>query len=160
MDPSPLGASPSDLDIIAATYLVGDPSGEPAHLVHFDSRSPDGTITHNRDSRDGKGLGVDELMTLELDRIGDAYGRVVVGVAIQQRDGRRVFGEVLNPGFRILEGHTELAKGDFSDVAGATAATVAEFTRDGAGEWGFHELVLGFDTDPNSFARTMGSAHR
>ena len=26
-------------------------------------------------------------MTLELDRLSDAYARVVVGVAIQQRDG-------------------------------------------------------------------------
>ncbi|MEV6007066.1 TerD family protein [Streptomyces sp. NPDC051976] len=159
-DPSPLGTPPDDLDIIAATFLVEDPSGQPAYLVHFGSRSPDGTIIQNRDSRDGKGLGVDESMTLELDRIGDAYGRVVVGVAIQQRDGRRVFGEVLNPDFRVVEGHTELARGDFSDVSGATAATVAEFTRNDSGEWEFHELVRGFDTDANAFAQTMGSAHR
>jgi tellurium resistance protein TerD len=159
-DPSPLGTPPSDLDLIAATYFAADPSGEPAYLVHFNSRSPDGTIIYERDSRDGKGFGVDELMTLELDRISDAYGRVLVGVAIQQHDGRRVFGEVLNPEFRILEGYTELAAGDFSDVAGATAATVAEFTRNTSGTWDFHELVRGFDTDLNSFARTMGSAHR
>jgi tellurium resistance protein TerD len=157
-DPSPLGAPDCDLDIIAATYRVNGPHGEPAYLVYFDSRSPDGTITLNRDSRNGQGLGVDELMTLELDRLGDEYGRVVVGVAIQQHSGRMVFADVLNPGFRIVEGYTELAAGDFGQVADATAAAVAQFTRNGSGEWEFTEFVRGFDTDANSFARTMGSA--
>ncbi|MFC4031342.1 TerD family protein [Streptomyces polygonati] len=156
-DPSPLGAPDTDLDIIAATYRAGDIHGAPAYLVYFDSRSPDGTITLNRDSRTGKGLGIDELMTLELERLSDAYGRVVVGVAIQQHAGRQVFGEVANPEFRIVEGYAELSEGDFHEVAASTAATIAEFTRNGSGKWDFREFVRGFDADPDSFARTMGS---
>ena len=35
----------NDLDIIAATYGADAPYGSPVYLVHFDSRSPDGTIT-------------------------------------------------------------------------------------------------------------------
>lgn len=155
-DPSPLGTPASDLDIIAATYRAGDPYGDPAYLVHFDSRAPDGTITLNRDSLDGKGFGIDELMTFELDRLSPEYGRVVAGVAIQQHAGRMVFGDVLNPEFRVVEGYTVLSAGDFAEVADATAATVAEFTRTGSGEWEFHAFVRGFDADPNSFARTMG----
>lgn len=108
-DPSPLGAPDSDLDLIAATYLARDPGGEPAYLVYFDSRSPDGTITLNRDSKNGKGLGIDESMTLELHRLGADYGRVIVGVAIQQNGGRLVFADVLNPEFRVMEGYTELS---------------------------------------------------
>ncbi len=50
-DPSPHGEPDIDLDIIAATYRAEEPYGSPAYLVHFDSRSPDGTITLNRDSR-------------------------------------------------------------------------------------------------------------
>ncbi|WP_329139457.1 TerD family protein [Streptomyces sp. NBC_01476] len=155
-DPSPLGAPDSDLDLIAATYLARDPGGEPAYLVYFDSRSPDGTITLNRDSKNGKGLGIDESMTLELHRLGADYGRVIVGVAIQQNGGRLVFADVLNPEFRVMEGYTELSGGDFAEVAGATAATVAEFVRTGSGVWEFHPYVRGFDTDPNDFALTMG----
>ncbi|MER6416677.1 acyl-CoA carboxylase subunit epsilon, partial [Streptomyces humidus] len=30
------------------TYLADDPHGDPAYVVHFDSRSPDGTIYLNR----------------------------------------------------------------------------------------------------------------
>ncbi|WNI19026.1 TerD family protein [Actinacidiphila sp. ITFR-21] len=157
-DPSPLGAPDSDLDIIAATYTTGDTHGAPAYLVYFDSRSPDGTITLNRDSTNGRGFGIDESMTLELNRLGDGYGRVVVGVAIQQHNGRMVFGDILNPEFRIVEGYTELSAGDFGEVAGSTAATVAEFVRYGGGEWEFHPFVRGFDADPNTFARTMGGA--
>ncbi|MDC7336548.1 TerD family protein [Streptomyces lydicus] len=155
-DPSPLGAPDHDLDIIAATYTADAPHGDPAYLVHFDSRSPDGTITLNRDSRTGQGFGSDEVMTLELDRLSDAYTRVVVGVAIQQGEGRKVFGDIESTAVRIREGYVELAMNDFAEVADSTAAAVAEFTRDDTGNWRFHATVRGFDADPDAFARSMG----
>lgn len=155
-DPSPMGQQPTDLDLIAATYGRDDPYGTPDYLVHFDSRSPDGTIYLNRDSADGKGFGSDEVMTLELDRLNDRYARVVVGVVIQQRPDERRFAGVLNPAVRIREGYTVLAEDDFASVPGATAATVAEFVRDESGEWRFHPGVHGFEDDPAAFSRTMG----
>ncbi|MFG2831796.1 TerD family protein [Streptomyces sp. NPDC048434] len=155
-DPSPLGTPDNDLDIIAATYTADAPHGDPAYLVHFDSRSPDGTITLNRDSRTGQGFGFDEIMTLELDRLSDTYARVVVGVAIQQGEGRKVFGDIENTAVRIREGYTDLAENDFTEVAEATAATVAEFARDEAGQWRFRAALSGFDTDPDAFASLMG----
>ncbi|MFE7121429.1 TerD family protein [Streptomyces sp. NPDC057654] len=155
-DPSPSGSPAHDLDIIAATYSADAAHGAPAYLVHFDSRSPDGTITLNRDSRTGQGFGSDEVMTLELSRLAPVYTRVVVGVAIQQRDGRKTFGDVANTGVQILEGYTVLSESDFSAVSGSTASTVAEFVRDAAGKWKFHESARGFDADPTSFAATMG----
>ncbi|MEE1772664.1 TerD family protein [Streptomyces sp. JV185] len=156
-DPSPSGTPAHDLDIIAATYLAEAPYGSPAYLVHFDSRSPDGTIILNRDSRTGQGFGFDEVMTLELERLSATYSRVVVGVAIQQRDGHKTFGEIPNTGVQVREGYTNLAEDDFSAVGAATAATVAEFVRSASGSWEFHGTVRGFDGDPESFAATMGS---
>ncbi|MFF3754456.1 TerD family protein [Streptomyces sp. NPDC002018] len=156
-DPSPLGASPHDLDLVAATFTSNDPGSPPAYLVHFGSRSPDGTITLDRESRTGQGFGDDEEMTLELDRLAPSYLRVVVGVAIQQRHGRRTFADIENPLLRVLEGYTELAKHDFAGVPDATAATVAQFTRDSSGAWQFHSAVRGFDTDPQSFGSLMGT---
>ncbi|WP_326618079.1 TerD family protein [Streptomyces decoyicus] len=155
-DPSPFGTPDNDLDIIAATYTADAPHGGPAYLVHFDSRSPDGTITLNRDSRTGQGFGFDEIMTLELDRLSDTYTRVVVGVAIQQGEGRKVFGDIENTAVRIREGYTDLAENDFAEVADATAARVAEFTRDEAGQWRFRAALRGFDTDPDAFVSQMG----
>ncbi|MCX5400210.1 TerD family protein [Streptomyces sp. NBC_00102] len=156
-DPSELGEPPNDLDLIAGTYLADAPFGGPDYLVHHDSRSPDGTITLNRDSRTGQGLGFDEVMTLELDRLAERYVRVVVGVAIQQRDGRKTFGAIARTGVQIREGYTELGEDDFSRVASATAAVVAEFTRDGSGVWTFHSTLRGFDGDPSTFAAEMGA---
>ncbi|MFF4833222.1 TerD family protein [Streptomyces sp. NPDC001315] len=157
-DPSPTGESPTDLDIVAATYVADDPHGAPAYVVHFDSRSPDGTIYLNRDSKDGKGFGWDEVMTLELDRLDGRYARVVVGVVIQQRSARRTFDGVRNPGLRIREGYTVLTDDDFAGVLGATAATVAEFVRDSSAGWTFHPGLEGFEDDPATFTRTMGRA--
>ncbi|MFG2502007.1 TerD family protein [Streptomyces sp. NPDC048441] len=156
-DPSPVGATPHDLDIIAATYSADAPYGTPVYLVHFDSRAPDGTITLNRDSQTGQGFGFDEVMTLELDRLADTYARVVIGVAIQPHEDPKVFGDVANTSVRIREGYADLALNDLSAVSGYTAATVAEFTRDESGAWSFREIVRGFDADPTSFAALMGS---
>ncbi|MER6195025.1 TerD family protein [Streptomyces cyaneofuscatus] len=156
-DPSPHGEPDIDLDIIAATYPADAPYGSPAYLVHFDSRSPDGTITLNRDSRTGQGFGFDEVMTIELGRLADRYGRVVVGVAIQQREGRTTFGQVGSTVVEIREGYTSLVEDDFARVASSTAAVVGEFSRTGSGQWTFHANVRGFDTDPNAFAAVMGN---
>ncbi|MEU2060016.1 TerD family protein [Streptomyces sp. NPDC013455] len=159
-DPSPAGRPPTDLDIVAATFGSGDPHGTPAYVVHFDSRSPDGTILLNRDSTDGKGFGWDEVMTIELERLDGRYARVVVGVVIQQRSGRKTFGDVLSPAVRVREGYTVLTEDAFGSVPGATAATVAEFVRDDAGEWMLRPGVHGFDEDPATFTRVMGRAHQ
>jgi tellurium resistance protein TerD len=155
-DPSPLGAPDTDLDLVAATFPTADRRGAPAYLVHFGSRSPDGTITLNRDSKTGKGLGADETMTLELDRLSPSYGRVVIGVVIQQRDRRQTFAEVVRPDIRLLEGYTPLLEYDFASVPEATAATVAEFFRGDAGEWHFHDDIRGYTTDPAGFGALMG----
>ncbi|MEW1656221.1 TerD family protein [Streptomyces sp. NPDC093707] len=156
-DPSPIGEPDTDLDIIAATYPADAPHGDPAYLVHFDSRSPDGTITLNRDSRTGQGFGDDEVMTLELGRLSERYSRVMVGVVIQQAHGRKVFGEVEGTLIEVREGYDKLARVDFSEVEDATAATVAEFIRDAAGEWRFQPALRGFDADPETFTRLMGA---
>ncbi|MGW0710409.1 TerD family protein [Streptomyces sp. NPDC002643] len=156
-DPSPTGQPPTDLDLIAATYLAADPSGSPAYVVHFDSRSPDGTINLNRDSKTGQGFGWDEVMVLELNRLDRRYSRVVVGVAIQQRNGEKTFVNVTKPALRIREDYTVLAEDDFGAVLGSTAATVAEFVRDDAGEWTFHPGLHGYDEEPAAFAQIMGA---
>lgn len=159
-DPSPAGRPPSDLDVVAATFTASDAYGEPAYLVHFDSRSPDGTIFLNRDSPDGKGFGWDEVMKLELGRLDARYARVVVGVVIQQSQHRTTFASVLNPAVRVTEGYPALFEADFTTAQDATAAVVAEFTRDASGEWTFHPGVHGFDEDPAAFTRVMGSKRR
>ncbi|MCF3183245.1 TerD family protein [Streptomyces polychromogenes] len=162
-DPSPAGTPPHDLDLVAGVFGAGDPYGQSVYLVHFGSRAPDGTITLDRDSRNGQGFGWDEVMTLELDRLAPELVRVVVGVVIQDpgpagTPGRTVFSAVAGTGLRIREGHTDLATGDFAGLAGATAATVAEFLRDGEGGWTLDARPHGFDADPQEYTRLMGAA--
>ncbi|AWI31377.1 TerD family protein [Streptomyces tirandamycinicus] len=157
-DPSPIGAASHDLDIVAATYTADAPHGAPAYLVHFDSRSPDGTITLDRDSRTGQGFGADEVMTLELERLASAYARVVVGVVIQQPSAEKTFSDIPNTGTRILDGPVELASDDLSGMPDASAATIAEFTRDESGAWRLRPVLRGFTASPAEFAELMGAA--
>ncbi|GGY07973.1 TerD-family protein [Streptomyces anandii JCM 4720] len=159
-DPSPYGEPPRHLDIIATTYPADDPYGRPTYVVHYDSRSPDGTINMSRHSRTGMGFGFVEVMVLEFDRLSSAYGRVVVGVAIHQNGHPRTFGDISNAGVVVVEGYRQLISDDFARVAEATAATVAEFTRDSAGLWQVREMIRGFDSDPVLFTAEMGSRQR
>ncbi|MFI0960730.1 TerD family protein [Streptomyces sp. NPDC021080] len=156
-DPSPFGEPPRHLDIIAATYSAGDPYGRPVYVVHYESRSPDGTINMSRHSETGMGFGFVEAMVFEFDRMSSVYGRVVVGVAIHQDGGPRAFGDISNAGVVVAEGYRQLLVDDFAGVADATAATVAEFTKDASGTWEFREMVRGFESDPVPFAAEMGS---
>ncbi|QKW07552.1 TerD family protein [Streptomyces sp. NA04227] len=157
-DPSAAGAVTHDLDVIAATYTGSGGSGTPEYVVHHGSRSPDGTINLNRDSRTGQGLGFDEVMVLELDRLAERFTAVVVGVAIQQGEGRVTFGEVARAGYRIREGYTVLAEGEFTDVGTSTAATLARFSRDEHGQWRIQDGLHGFDGDEVDFVSAMGDA--
>lgn len=159
-DPSPMGETPRHLDIIATTYSADDPHGRPVYVVHYDSRSPDGTINMSRHSQTGLGLGYVEAMTFELDRLAPSFARVVVGVAIHQDPVPRTFGDMSNAGVLVVDGYTELLKDDFARHAEYTAVTVAEFVRDASGTWEFREALRGFDSDPVAFAAEMGSALR
>ncbi|MFI1166867.1 TerD family protein [Streptomyces sp. NPDC020801] len=159
-DPSPYGEPPRHLDVIAATYAADDPYGRPVYVVHHDSRSPDGTINMSRHSETGMGFGFVEVMVLEFDRLASSFGRVVVGVAIHQNHGVRTFGDMSNAGVAVVERYTELLADDFAEVADATAATVAEFTRDASGAWRFGRMIRGFDSDPVGFTAEMGHAQQ
>lgn len=156
-DPSPAGVPDHDLDIIAGVYRADDPHGAPVYLVHFGSRSPDGTIALQRESSTGQGFGFDEAMTLELNRLAPQYARVVVGVAIQQRGGRTTFSDVTSALVLVKEGYRELDRYDFADLGNATAVTVVEFLRDDTGGWGWRRAIRGFDADPQSFTDLMGA---
>ncbi|MFR9755763.1 TerD family protein [Streptomyces sp. TR06-5] len=150
-DPSPMGEPDHDLDLVAAVFRR---DGELAHLVHFDSRSPDGTIMLDRDSRTGQGLGTDEAMTLELERMPSSSTRVVVGVVVQQTDGRKTFGQVPNAAVQIVEEYDTLADHTLGALEGDTVAVIAECVRRAdSGVWEFHPALRGFDADPESFVR-------
>ncbi|WP_419998421.1 TerD family protein [Streptomyces boninensis] len=166
-DPAPLGAPPHDLDLIAATYTADAPHGAPDYLVHFDSRSPDGTINLHRESRTGQGFGTDEALSLELDRLSERYVRVVVGVAIQQSRGSVGFAEISNAtaqvvsadtAVRVSTGTTELVVHDLTTLGDATAATLAEFNRGPDGSWSYASVLRGYATDPHDFTAFLGAA--
>lgn len=158
-DPSPVGESPRHLDIVAATYADDSPDDQPEYVVHYDSRSPDGTINMDRHSETGMGFGFVEVMSLELDRLAPSYTRVVVGVVIHQDLTPRTFSDIENAGVLVVEKYTDLLETDFTPVADSTCTTVVEFRRNDVGAWKLHELMRGFDCDASAFPTEIGGAH-
>ncbi|QNP68097.1 TerD family protein [Streptomyces roseirectus] len=157
-DPSPLKQPPHHLDIVAATYAADAPYGRPVYVVHYDSRSPDGTINMSRHSTTGQGFGYVEAMTVELDRLAPSFARVVVGVVIHQNTGPKTFGDLTGTGVLVLDGYTELLKDDLTRLAGSCACVVAEFTKNPSGTWEFRPSLAGSDSEPAEFMREMGAA--
>ncbi|MEX3106102.1 MULTISPECIES: TerD family protein [unclassified Streptomyces] len=155
-DPSPFDEPPHHLDIVAATYSADAPYGKPVYVVHYDSRSPDGTINMSRHSQTGQGFGYVEAMTVELDRLASSFARVVVGVVIHQTTGPKTFGHLTGTGVLVVEGYTELVKDDFARLTDSTAAIVAEFTKE-TGVWELRPALRGYDSDPETFMAQMGS---
>lgn len=63
-------------------------------------------------------------------------------------------------GVIVAEGYQQLLEHDFAGVADATAATVAQFTRNADGAWELHEMIRGYDSDPVLFTAEMGRLSR
>ncbi|MFI9150544.1 SAV_2336 N-terminal domain-related protein [Streptomyces sp. NPDC053367] len=160
--PPPAGQPPTRLVLVAAAYLASDPYGDPAYVVHGGSVPPDGAM-YPHPSGDGPGLGGDEVMTLELDRIDARYARVVLGVLLQQGPPHGSFADVPALSLRIREGDAVLHEYGFAGVPRATAASTGEFVRDASGSWTFRGGVRPVDPgegDVASFTAVMGGGPR
>lgn len=137
-----------DLD---ASALVLNNTGKvlsDAHFIFYNNlNSPEGTVRHSGDIRDGAAAGDDESIQVDLSSLTPETDRIVFAVTIHEATQRsQNFGQVSNAYIRVVNraDNGELARYDLSeDASMETAMVFGELYRNGA-EWKFRAVGQGY----------------
>ncbi len=137
-----------DLDASALVCGEGDKVLSDQHFVFYNNLvSPEGTVRHAGDIRDGAAAGDDETIEVDLGALSPQTDKVVFSVTIHEADQRgQSFGQVRNAYIRVVDttSNEELARYDLSeDASTETAMVFGELYRNG-GEWKFRAIGQGY----------------
>lgn len=154
--------APFDLD---ASVMVCGPEGKVLGNDHFifynQLATPDGTVRHSGDVRDGEVTGDDETVHVDLAGLAAGVDKVVFVATIHEADSRgQSFGQVRNAYIRVLnEGsNEEMARYDLTeDASMETAMVFGELYRH-SGDWKFRAVGQGYASGLEGIARDFGVA--
>lgn len=147
-DPRTTDGSEFDLD---ASVLVCDDDGKVLgdewFVFYNNLTSPDGSVQHQGDNRDGEGEGDDEEIHIDLANLSPNAGKIVFVVSIHDAGARQQnFGQVAGSFIRIvnLADNAELARYDLGeDYATEVSMNFGELYRHN-GEWKFRAVGQGY----------------
>ena len=153
-------------DLDASAFLLTEAGanrfqvrGDHDFIFYNQPASPEGSVRHLGDNRDGTGEGDDEQLKIDLTRVPVDIVKVVVGVTIHEAEARRQnFGQVSNAFIRVINDAdgAELARYDLSEDASVeTAMLFGEIYRH-AGEWKFRAVGQGFQGGLAAMASHFG----
>lgn len=139
-----------DIDCDASALLINAQTGKlmgPIDVVYFGNLSHvSGAVTHMGDNLTGAGDGDDEQILVELNKLGDAYSKLVFVVNIYQAVQRKQhFGMIKNAFIRLVDAEkgVELCKYNLSEnYDGRTAMIFGEIYKYN-GEWKFGAIGEG-----------------
>ncbi len=140
----------ADFDLDASALVCGE--GEKVlsdkHFVFYNNLvTPEGTVRHAGDIRDGAVQGDDETIEVDLSQLTMQTDRVVFAATIHDADTRgQSFGQVKNAYIRVVDksNDEELARYDLSeDASTETAMVFGELYRNGE-EWKFRAIGQGY----------------
>lgn len=154
--------SGADFDLDVQVFLT-DAGGKvlsDQHFVFFNNlKSPDGAVEHTGDNRTGDGDGDDEVILVDLNKVGASVEKIVFTVSIHEADARRQnFGQVKNAFIRMVDQakKEEIIRYDLSeDFSVETSLVVAELYRRN-GEWKFKAVGQGFSDGLVGLCRAHG----
>jgi tellurium resistance protein TerD len=137
-----------DLDASALVCGTGSKVLSDQHFIFYNNlHSPEGTVRHSGDVRDGEAEGDDERVEVDLGRLTPTTDKIVFAVTIHEADTRaQSFGQVNNAYIRVVDrsNSEELARYDLSeDASMETAMVFGELYRNGA-EWKFRAVGQGY----------------
>jgi tellurium resistance protein TerD len=137
-----------DLDATALVCGEGEKVLSDQHFIFYNNlTSPEGTVRHKGDVRDGAASGDDETIEVDLSSLTPETDKVVFSVTIHEADSRgQSFGQVKNAYIRVVDtaNDEELARYDLSeDASTETAMVFGELYRNGA-EWKFRAIGQGY----------------
>lgn len=149
-DPRSTDGQAFDLD--ASVILCGPDKKalSDAHFVFYNNLvSPDGSVAHQGDNRDGAGDGDDEMVGVNLPAVPAEVDSIAFIVSIDQAEERgQSFGQVANAYIRIVNHETgeEVARYDLGEDASTERSLVfAELYRNG-GDWKFRAVGQGYNS--------------
>ena len=137
-----------DLDASALICAEGGKVLSDQHFIFYNNlTSPEGTVRHQGDVRDGAVAGDDETIEVDLSGLSMQTDKVVFAVTIHEADSRgQSFGQVSNAYIRVVDTASgeELARYDLSeDASTETAMVFGELYRNGT-EWKFRAIGQGY----------------
>jgi tellurium resistance protein TerD len=149
-----------DLDASAILATAEGRVARDEDFVFYNNRaSPDGSVEHSGDNRNGVGPGDDEAIRVNLAAVPPEVQRIVVVVSVYRgEDGGQNFGQVRNAFIRVVNRASgqEIARYDLSeDAALDTAVVFGELYRFG-GEWKFRAIGEGYRTGLRGIAADFG----
>lgn len=151
-----------DFDLDASALVVGADGKvlSDAHFIFYNNlTSPEGTVRHAGDIRDGAADGDDETVQVDLSTLSASADRVVFAVTIHDGDARgQNFGQVSNAYIRVINraNDAEIARYDLSEDASMEVAMIfGELYRSGS-DWKFRAVGQGYATGLAGIARDYG----
>ena len=136
-----------DLDVMLFMLNENEKVVTDQHFIFYNNlTSPDGAVVHTGDNLTGEGEGDDEVVNVELSKIGANVHKVVFTVNIHEAAERgQNFGMVRNAFIRLVDkkSNEEIIRYDLSeDFSIETSLLVAELYRRN-GEWKFKATGVG-----------------
>lgn len=137
-----------DLDASALVLGEGGKVHSDQHFIFYNNlTSPEGTVRHTGDVRDGAEAGDDEVIEVDLSALTLQTDKVVFAVTIHEADQRgQNFGQVQNAYIRVVDkdNDSELARYDLSEDASMETAMVFGELYRSSGEWKFRAIGQGY----------------
>lgn len=139
-----------DFDLDASALVCGENNKvlSDQHFIFYNNlTSPEGTVRHSGDVRDGAAAGDDESIQVDLGTLTAQTAKLVFAATIHDADSRgQSFGQVSNAYIRVIDrsSNEELARYDLSeDASTETAMVFGELYRNGE-EWKFRAVGQGY----------------
>ena len=152
----------AEFDLDASAFMLdasGKVRGEHDFIFYNQLRSPDGSVEHTGDNRDGEGDGDDESLKIDLTKVSADIQKVVIAVTIHDAEQRRQnFGQVANSFIRIQNDVSgkEIVRYDLGeDCSTETAVVFGEIYRHNS-EWKFRAVGQGFAGGLKSMCHQFG----
>ena len=140
-------------DLDASVFMLGANNkvvGDDWFVFYGQPSSPDGSIVHRGDNRDGSTVGDDEVIDIKLNQINPNVQKIAFVVTINEALERNLnFSMVSNAYVRVVDKSTgnELVKFLLTDYfANVTSMVVGEVYNKG-GQWRFNPVGNGFAED-------------
>ncbi|MCW2606752.1 MAG: stress protein [Frankiales bacterium] len=151
-----------EFDLDASALMLGEDGRvlSDLHFVFYNNlTSPDGSVEHTGDNRDGQGDGDDEVVKVDLARVPAQCTRIVFPVSIHDAAARRQnFGQVSNAFIRVVDqaDDRELTRFDLAeDASTETAMIFGELYRH-TGQWKFRAVGQGYANGLVGIVRDFG----